>query len=242
MRKAFNILLGLCVLGLAYACYWSINSDIKFDKDLAEREAAVKNRLYQIRDAEEEYNKVHGHYCGDIDSLIMFVKNDSTVDRIIKDGDLTDDQLEAGMTEREAVRRGLIKRDTVKIATWEKLNGITNPDSLKFMPVGKGEIQLRAEDVPSFNKKANDWESVNCVEFRASLDDYTDGMDAKHIKALKNKLKKLGKDQTPFLNPIAEEDIYNQNSSQLDDEEEDWYGLRMGDLSDPENRMAGNWD
>ena len=248
-KKVINGILAALVIGLCYACYESINSDIKFDEEKSAREKLVIARLMQIRDAEEQYKMTFGYYCGTIDSLIDYIKNGKTVDKVIKDGELTDDQLEAGMTEREAVRLGLIRRDTVWMTAAEKLH-IPNPDSLKYVPIGRpadgsfdivkaeydtehpidtvyhGIIQLRKKD--QFNMKSNEWE--NLVEFRARLDDYLDEMPAKKIKNLKADLKKLHKNHAELM-------FDNE-----DDTEGEWYGLRIGDLADPSNKMAGNWE
>ena len=94
-KRIVNGLLVLCTLGLVAACVWSICSDIAFDNEKAEREKMVIARLMDIRNAEEQYKMTYGEYCGTIDSIIDFVKNGKTVDKIIKDGELTDEQLEA---------------------------------------------------------------------------------------------------------------------------------------------------
>ncbi len=249
MKKILiNSILLICTLGLGYACYSSIYSDIAFDEEKAAREKAVIDRLMQIRDAEEQYKMTFGQYCGTIDSIIDFVKNGKTVDKIIKDGELTDDQLEAGMTEKEAVRLGLIKRDTVWMTAAVKL-GITNPDSMKYVPVGRkadgtftvytssfdpaikdtvyqGVIELRKK--AQFNLKSNEFDML--VEFRARLEDYMDGMSEKKINNLKTNLKKLNKNRAELM-------LDNE-----DDMEGEWFGLRIGDLADPSNKMAGNWE
>lgn len=249
MKKiVINSILAICTLGLAYACFASIYSDIAFDEEKAAREKVVIARLIQIRDAEEQYKMTFGDYCGTIDSLIDFVKTGKTVDKIIKDGELTDDQLESGMTEKEAVRLGLIKRDTVWMTAAEKL-GIANPDSMKYVPVGRkadgstfkiqstfdpslsldvevGVIELRKK--AEFNMKSNEFDML--VEFRARMDDYLDGMDAKKVKNYKASLKKLNRNRAELM-------LDNE-----DDMEGEWYGLRMGDLNDTGNKMAGNWE
>lgn len=247
-KKVINGILAICTLGLAYACWVSIYSDIAFDEERSAREKLVINRLMQIRDAEEQYKITFGDYVSTLDSLIDFIKTGRTVDKIIKEGVLSDDQLEAGMTEQEAVRLGLIKRDTVWVTAAEKL-GIANPDSLKYIPVGykadgstiecqsnfnpevtisvpRGVIELRKK--AEFNMKSNEFDML--VEFRARLDDYLDGMDAKKIKNLKAGLKKLSRNKAELM-------LDNE-----DDTEGEWYGLRMGDLKDTGNKMAGNWE
>lgn len=248
MKKTIvNSILALCTIGLAYACFASIYSDIAFDEEKAAREKIVIERMLQIRDAEEQYKMTFGYYCGTLDSLIDYVKNGKTVDKVIKEGELTDDQLEAGMTEKEAVRLGLIRRDTVWMTAAEKL-GIPCPDSLKYVPIGRpadgtfftvkaqysedidtiyqGIIEIRKKD--EYNMKADQWE--NLVEFRARIDDYLDGMSEKKIKNLKADLKKTHKNHA---------ELWLDNE---DDTEGEWYGLRMGDLADPNNKMAGNWE
>ena len=107
-RPIVNAILLILTLGLAWACYQSIHSDIAFDEIKAQREQLVKNRLWEIRSAEEQFKMVNGHFCGTIDSLIDWVKNERAIDHIVKEGELSDDQLESGMTEVQAVRQGLM--------------------------------------------------------------------------------------------------------------------------------------
>ena len=183
-----------------------------------------------IRDAQEKFKMTHrGEYCGDIDSLIDFVKNGKTIDKIIKEGVLTDEQLEEGMTEEKALEMKLpgFVRDTVWVSTAEIL-GIKNPDSMKYVPVGKKGALIQMRKKPAFNLKSNEWDVL--IEIRASLDDYLDGMDAKKIKNLKIDLKKAGKNKA---------DLFEDNA---DDTEGNWYGLKIGDLNDPSNKNAGNWE
>jgi hypothetical protein len=248
-KIAINSILAVLTIGLCYACYVSIYSNIAFDEEKAAREKLVIERLMQIRDAEEQYKMTFGYYCGTIDSLIDFVKSGKTVDKIIKEGELTDDQLEAGLTEREAVRQGLIKRDTVWITAAEKL-GIPNPDSMKYVPIGKvadgtfmtvkamydnehpidtvyqGIIQLRKKD--QFNMKSNEFDML--VEFRARVEDYMDGMNEKKVKSVKADLKKRHRNRAELM-------LDNEDQT-----EGEWYGLRIGDLEDTNNKMAGNWE
>lgn len=243
------MILLLCTLGLGYACYNSIYSDIAFSEERAAREKLVIARLTQIRDAEEAYKKTYGDYVGTMDSLIDFIKNGRAVKDIKKDGVFTDELSEKFQgDENAAIRAGAIKVDTIWMSTAEML-GITNPDSLKYVPVGRpadgtkvtvastfdpsqtvevyqGIIQLRKK--AEFNLKQNQFDML--VEFRANMDDYLDGMDAKKIKNLKADLKKLGRNRAELM-------LDNE-----DDTEGEWFGLRMGDLKDPGNKMAGNWE
>ncbi len=229
MKKIiFNSLLFVCTLGLAAACFMSIYADISFDKQRKEREQVVIARLLQIRDAEEKFRMSHeGEFCGTLDSLIYWVANDSSINKIIKDGELTDDQLESGMTEREAVRLGIIRRDTVWESAAEAL-GISNPDSLRYIPIGKEGALFQLRKHEAFNLKSNEFDRV--LEIRACADDYLYGLNEKKIQGFKSEQKKRGKNRA---------DLFQDNADQTEGE---WYGLRVGDLEDPQNKLAGNWE
>lgn len=104
MKKVINILLGLCIIGLAYILYGSIMGPINFDKEKTIRDEAVKNRLIDIRTAQVEYNAQHGgQYTASMDTLIDFVKN-GKVPTIAKIGELTDQQMEDLWTESKVLR------------------------------------------------------------------------------------------------------------------------------------------
>jgi hypothetical protein len=55
-------------------------------------------------------------------------------------------------------------------------------------------------------------------------------LSEKKIRLLKQDLKKRGKNRA---------DLFLDNA---DDFEGEWYGLRIGDLKDPQNKMSGNWE
>ena len=51
MKKVINSVFAVCVVLLAIICWRSIQDDINFDAEVAYREAQVKARLLQIKDA-----------------------------------------------------------------------------------------------------------------------------------------------------------------------------------------------
>ncbi len=65
-----NILLLAGVLILAVLCFLSVNSPIRFQREQAGRELAVKQRLVKIRAAEERYRSQTGVYTGDFAKLV----------------------------------------------------------------------------------------------------------------------------------------------------------------------------
>ena len=77
MKKIFNALLVLCVIGLLFICWRSIQDDIDFKSEITVRENAVKARLLQIRAAQEEFKlqSPEAAYCDSLWKLVEFVRN-----------------------------------------------------------------------------------------------------------------------------------------------------------------------
>lgn len=134
MRNVIKIVLAIAVIILGYLLIESIMQPIRFNREMKRREKATISRLEDIRTAQVAFKAKFGLYTGSFDSLINFVKYDSfPVVRAI--GSIPDSLYEAGMTEEEALRLGMIIRDTVNISV---LDSIFQPgyaiDSLRFVP------------------------------------------------------------------------------------------------------------
>ena len=154
MKKAINVILGLCALVLLYLCYESIMQPIKFQEEMAVREAAVKARLIQIKNAEEQYRQQHyGEFCDTMSVLIDFIKT-ARIPHVHKVGELSDEQMEKGLTESSAAaivnsgdakaiaENGLegFRRDTTWSPMAEAIVGNGDPDSLQYIPYGEGAV------------------------------------------------------------------------------------------------------
>ena len=210
MKTVFNIVLVLCVAALVYICYNSIMGPINFENAKKEREKAVIVRLIDIRNAQQEYRSLHhGMYSDKFDSLINFVKNQK-LPFVMKIGQLTDQQLEDGLTEKKAMaiidkakktgkydevkKMGLenFKRDTMWVAVMDTLfpKGF-NPDSLRYIPFGNGttfEMNVK-------NDTAKSGAPVFLFEVKAPYETYLDGLDRQEIVNLKDLDTKLGDSQ-----------------------------------------------
>ena len=62
MRKRIknNYILGACVIIMMLLCILSVSQPSRFQKAMASREAEVKEKLMQIRQAEEKYKSKDG--------------------------------------------------------------------------------------------------------------------------------------------------------------------------------------
>lgn len=229
-KTVINVILGVCAIGLLYITYRSIMDDIDFDDEVAAREQVVKTRLLQIRDAEEAYKmqSPDGAYCADWNTLIDFIKN-GKLPVVIKEGVLSDAQMEKGLTEASAARivnsgnqaaiaaNGLqgFRRDTTWVSLKDSLyKGLNlNYDSLRYIPFAESDtFELIA--IPNTTKSGA---IIQVMECNAPFSSYLKGMG------------KRGKRM-----------IYNRTQ---DAEEKGVYpGLKIGEAGDGWNNNAGNWE
>lgn len=71
MKQRMNLLLAACVLVLAVVCFLSVNRPLVFERQRAERERVVMERLSLIQQAQESYCRRNGHYAEVFDTLIL---------------------------------------------------------------------------------------------------------------------------------------------------------------------------
>ncbi len=145
MKTVINVLLVLVIVVLGYLLIDSIMNPIRFNEERDLREAKVKDRLINIRTSQVAFKSKYGRYTGSFDTLITFVKYDS-FPLIYKKGSITDEMIEKGITtEKEALKRGLIVRDTSWTPVYDSLfKGMVNVDSLRYVP-GADTVQFNLQ-------------------------------------------------------------------------------------------------
>ncbi|MFZ2287043.1 MAG: hypothetical protein WAV93_08675 [Bacteroidales bacterium] len=135
MKTALNIVFTIIIIILIYFLIESIMQPIRFNREKDVRETAIKERLIDIRTAQEAFKSVKGYYTGSFDTLITFLKVDS-LPLVFKRGSLTDEMIAEGITsEREAVKKGLISRDTSYVAVRDSIFDKDYPvEQLRYVP------------------------------------------------------------------------------------------------------------
>jgi hypothetical protein len=103
MKVVMRVLLALAIVLLAYVSWKSIQEPIEFNAEVAKRDKAVIQRLIDIRTAQVALRAQTGTYTASFDTLTNFV-GEGKIATLIKSGDLTEEQLEAGMTEEKAMQ------------------------------------------------------------------------------------------------------------------------------------------
>ena len=149
MKTALNIVFTIIIVVLVYFLIQSIMKPIRFNREKDARETAIKEKLIDIRTAQEAFKSVKGYYTGSFDTLITFLKADS-LPLVFKRGSLTDEMIADGITsEREAVKKGLISRDTSYIPVLDSIFYQGYPiETLRFVPgLENTEFQMSAARV-----------------------------------------------------------------------------------------------
>ncbi|MDD3322513.1 MAG: hypothetical protein PHS59_13820 [Paludibacter sp.] len=103
MKTIIKVLLSLSILLLVYFCIMSVLTPIRFEESKDKREKEVIQRLIDIRKAELEFKDQHKYFTDNFDTLISFLKK-AKKKTVLKEGTLTDAQLDAGLTEATAVK------------------------------------------------------------------------------------------------------------------------------------------
>lgn len=229
MKVTLKILLAAAVVLLVYMCYRSIQAPIEYDAEKATRDNAIITRLIEIRKAQIEYKNVKKVHAANFDDLGKFLKEEK-LPFLVKEGVLTDEQLEKGMTEQKAVamidkakktgnwkeveNAGLkdFKRDTVWILAVDTLLGKGyDVDAMRYVPAVPGEKIAFAMDTTTL--KSGSGYEIKVFQCQVPYADYLRDMDAQLTYNLIDKAEKQGK----------------------------YPGLRVGSLEEINNN-SGNWE
>jgi len=211
MKVTLKILLVAAVCVLVYMCVISITSHLNFEKEQKVREDAIISRLMDIRKAQIEYKNVHKVHAATFNELEKFL-NEEKLPFILKEGVLTDEQLEKGMTEQQAVKEGLIIRDTVWVVAKDTLFGKDyNISDLRYVPALPDEKLEFSMDTATLIS-ASGYE-IKVFESAVKYEDYLRGLD-----------------------PQLRYNIIDKAEKQ-----EKFPGLRVGSLTEVNNN-AGNWE
>ena len=188
MKVTLKILLAVAVVLLAYMCYRSIMGPIEFKDERDRRENLIKARLIDIRKAQIEYKNIHKVHAANFDELSKFLK-DEKLPFLIKEGVLTDEQLEKGMTEKEAVKKGLIRRDTVWVTAVDTLFGKGyNVHDLRNVPGANVQFTMDTATLTSGSGY-----TVKVFQCGVLYDDYLGDLNKQEVYNLKDKASKMGK-------------------------------------------------
>lgn len=148
MKKSLiQIALGILIVVMFYLLVESIEEPIRFKKEQTHRYNVVIQNLKDIRTAQMAYKDVYGKFTGSFDTLEYFVKHDS-LPLVFKKGEIPEDLL-GQISEREAIEKGMIIRDTIRINVMDSIFPANyRIDSLRYIPFTGGRtFTMKASEV-----------------------------------------------------------------------------------------------
>ena len=88
MKKLFQIILAVAIIGLVYVIYDQISTPIRFEQETKDKKALVIERLQDIRTAERAFKTKYQRFTASFDTLEAFVLTDTLeLERKIVDED-----------------------------------------------------------------------------------------------------------------------------------------------------------
>ena len=244
----------ICALSVAAVvmtvfCVKSVTTPIKFENTRAEREVFVIKHLVDLRTAEVEYHHQKGIFTASADTLLMFLKT-APKKEVMKEGSLTDKQLEAGLTEPKAVK---ILNEAKKKAL--KKNSFEDNDAL-YAYIWENDADVKKNGLQGFRRDTIEMNMLQSL-YKGEYDETSiDGIILIPFSEGKRFEVEVNNDYTtsqgirvplfearaPFesyLSDLNEQELVNliDRETKLDH----YAGLKVGDIYAPNNN-AGNWE
>lgn len=248
-RSLVICLLSIAAVVMAYFCVTSVTTPIKFENKRAEREVVVIKHLVDLRTAEVEFHHQKGVFTANHDSLLLFLKT-APKKEVLKEGSLTDKQLEAGLTEHKAVK---ILNEAKKKAL--KKNNFEDTDAL-YAYIWQNDKDVISNGLAGFRRDTIELNMLQAL-YKGEYDEnsidaiveipFSEGMrfeleinnDYKTSQGIRVPLFEARAPFESYLGDLNEQELINliDKENKLDH----YAGLKVGDVYAPNNN-AGNWE
>lgn len=247
-----RVLLGIGVIFMAYICVKSVVTPIQFEEERAVRETQVIANLISLRTAEAQFRLDKGYFTADLDSLVDYLKT-APKKEVLKEGSLSEKQLEDGMTELKASK--ILERARIKAQ--RKMN-FQGPDSLiqLYDYVWANDREVKAEGLQGFRRDTiltNMIQSLYKGQYTEETIDkiiyipFTNNMkfevetnnEYKTSQGINVPIFEIRAHFNTYLHDLNKQELVNL----IDKEEklEHYPGLKVGSVEAPNNN-AGNWE
>jgi hypothetical protein len=206
----------------------SILSPIKFDAEKTLREKEITQRLVDIRTAEIEFRDQKSGFTDNWAELLTFLKT-AKKKQVLKEGALTDAQLEAGLTEAKAV----------KIVNSGKMKDIVS-NGLEGFRRDTAYLEMIPALFPSGRYTAENIDEIARVPYSDT---------ARFVLQTNNGYINTNGILIPLFEASVEYKVYLSdlnrqellNIIDLDKKLEKFPGRKVGSVDEPNNN-AGNWE
>ncbi|MBO7459055.1 MAG: hypothetical protein J6T80_07370 [Paludibacteraceae bacterium] len=234
---------------MAIFCVRSVTTPIKFEQTRVEREGDVINRLIDLRTAEVEYHHQKGNFTASYDTLLTFLKT-SPKKELMKEGSLTDKQLEAGLTEPKALK--IINEAKKKALRKNKFDS----DEELYTYIWENDPEVKKNELQGFRRDTIQLDMLESLyKGKYTVENIDEITRIPHSDNLQFELEvnndyktsqgirvPLFEARAPFESYLG--DLNKQELVNLVDREqklEHYAGLKVGDIYSPNNN-AGNWE
>lgn len=174
-----SVVLGIGAVVLAFVLYNCIMRPVKFDNEYNRRSEEVIAKLKDIRTIQETYKLAKGEFCGNFDTMMVFLK-EGKVPMVQKFGTVPDD-----MTEAEALKQGILRRDTTYVNPMVKLyeeSKMITPkekiEDLRYIPYSENNKEEFSIEAKKITKSGIE---VSVFLVQAPIKSYTTGMDKQDV-------------------------------------------------------------
>jgi hypothetical protein len=144
MKYAIRIALLIIIAVLSYLTFNTVYSDIKYEEEVTEKEAAVIKKLELLRDGQIAYKDEKGKFAGNFPDLLEFMEN-GKMRVLIQEGDKDDSTTVFKTTEMMvSIKDSLFRKVNIP-----QLKYVPFHDTLQFK-MAAGEIKKNSVTVPVF--------------------------------------------------------------------------------------------
>ena len=245
--------LAVAAVIMAIFCVQSVTTPIKFEDTRAQREVAVIKHLVDLRTAEVEYHHQKGVFTANLDSLLLFLKT-APKKELMKEGSLTDKQLEAGLNEHKAIK--IIDAAKKKALKNKKLNLDLDDKDALYAYIWENDADVKKNGLQGFRRDTIELNMLQAL-YKGEYDEnsidaiveipYSEGKrfevevnnDYKTSQGISVPLFEARASFESYLGDLNQQELVN-----LVDREtklEHYAGLKVGDIYAPNNN-AGNWE
>jgi len=227
MRTTIKVLFFISIILLSYLCIMSVLTPIRFEESKNSREKDIIKRLMDIRKAQVEFKDQKGRYTTSFDTLVIFVKN-AKKKIVLKEGALTDKQLEAGLTEAAAVK--IVKKGNAQEIAASGLQGFVRDTAYVNLLEAIFPTDYTAETINELGIIP----FSNNQKFEIKVkNDYTNS------NGIKIPLLEVSAHYKSYLFDLDEQELVNVID--LQEKLFRFPGLKIGSVEEPNNN-AGNWE
>lgn len=140
VKKILQFVLAIAILALIYVIYVQISTPINYEAEKKMRNAAVIDRIKDIRTAERAYKTKYMRFTDNFDSLINFVLNDS----LVLERKIVDEDDSVGMAELKRLKKKNVEKFTIAVIDTifaPKTLTVEDVKALRYVPYTDNKVQ-----------------------------------------------------------------------------------------------------